>query len=796
MKLKKLYAVLALLIPTATLATTISCKKKTPNLDALKAYLPTVTLEKLLVDVEIIEGEVKVENIPNGKKAISKTAVTEYEQALTTAKLVTEEGKAQQAKTDLEAAVKKLTDAIVTGTSTKKIDELKYYIASVEIDKILKDVQVTTGDPVAADIPKGTKAVSQAKVDEYKLALDAAKAVVDEDKAEQAKTDLQAAVKKLTDAFIEGTSAKFLEHLKTYIQQVKDEKILENVEEVDTVDKPENISNDKKVVLKSAAAAFKKALADAEAVEKENEAEQAKKTLEQAVKDIKAAIVKGISDKNVQALKDALPSLSLTTYVLDNKITIVPDSTPISDVPGGEKFIYKSVYDAYNQKWNDAKSITKDSVAKAKLAELQQEFENIKTTKIQVGTSTKNLEAYRAYLESIAPAKVIVGVEVRDTPQAPMEFLQGKKQIKKTIYEAYAAYWNAEKAKLDNNEILDKAAKAKQNEVKEEFKKKFTDNVVVGQATQNYLDMKQLLKENDPTKMTDLIVYAHLKIEADEIESGQKGIDKLNYDRYKNDWVETNNNLTSNDYATTDNLNVLKTKISMFKSKIVTGDGTTIGESIKFLKQYTKVDNKGSLEVKTGALEDLNGRPRIAKLLIPKTLDGKEIKKIGYQLFLNVNYIQEVKILADIVEVYGYAFQGHTDNQDLSIKLIKFPRIPIKFGPGVFKYTTLNKIEIPESSTLFSNNKELFASSTINGDLKLPKGWKTLPESCFHTTKIKGNLYLPDQISTTSGAIEINAFESFEITGNIYLVNKDTYTNNKAEFDKAITDLSTKIKIK
>ncbi|UUD36698.1 Uncharacterised protein [Mycoplasmopsis californica] len=305
----------AMLAAAATV--TISCgnndnqtPQATPNLDALKTSLNTNTEVALLSGVQILHDTDAVETkVDNGKKFIAQSAVDKFKTAFATAQAVKDETKAAQAKTDLEAAVKELKNAIKTGTKaasqTPNLDALKAYIASHEVAElqksgnVLENVTEEVSGPLDANkLSKGKKYILKADLDAYKTALTNAKNVADESKATQAKSDLEAAFNTMKGKIVTGAKVATpnLDALKEFI---KDNSLpnLQTKHQFDVLRdedaKPRYVMKNEKFVSDKDAKKYKGALVDAKAVTNEANAANALATITAARDDLLSKIEKG-----------------------------------------------------------------------------------------------------------------------------------------------------------------------------------------------------------------------------------------------------------------------------------------------------------------------------------------------------------------------------------------------------------------------------------------------------------------------------------------------------------------------
>ncbi|RMA77412.1 leucine rich repeat (LRR) protein [Metamycoplasma subdolum] len=760
----------------------------TAELAKLKYYIAQVEIEKLLKDVEQSNVKPLPENTPKGKKVIWKDKVLEYQKALDVAKAVTEETKAAQAKKDLEKAVENLISEIVTGTSEKNLDALKFVINQIENDIItlLSDVQIIDGTPKAEDIAQGTKAIAKSEKEAMENAIKTAKEVTDETKAEQAKKDLEAAFDKFKNSIVVGISTAELQLLQALISQVKTENILKDVLRVDGEIKPDEISEDLKAISKQTAEALEQALADAEKVTVETEAEAARTKLQNAFDKAKGEIVQGKSTKNIDELKAFLETFKPEQIKKDLNLLII-DKDPLlaKDIPQGRKGISKKYWDKFVAAWNKASEVTKDSLAKA----AKDEFSPVVAethSHVLTGTYAPNVDKLKGELIKYSPDKILKGVtEMVHSTHEPMEILEGKKEILQAHADEYRAEWQ----RLMKIDLESEAIQG----LKDLNKAKLLvhSRIVHGKASAKYLEIKKLLMDNTTDKIkasySNLEIYLTNNIDAGEVAPGTHGVTQRWIDFYTHKWNQFFNQLKTNEDATDKLKNEIQHQINEFKTRIVKGTGTTLQPSLNILQQYTEVKSDGTLQMKDTSQmlsQILNGSPRMDTFVVPKKLNGITIKKIGGKLFSDTDFIRRVKILAEITDVEYEAFVGHTKAPEKAIKYVDFPNCNITFDNRVFADARLENIILPNFAVLSS---AMFYGATIERDLVLPDLYlKTIPTYCFQNILVKGDIIFPNNLDIV---LEADSFLDATVNGSVFLPDNSVYTNNKAEFDKASTQL-------
>ncbi|RMA79057.1 hypothetical protein JN00_0104 [Metamycoplasma subdolum] len=360
MKMKKLFIVTSMaILPTVTLISA-SCDNKTPKLDELKELINDSSVDSILLGVERVETPEKPENLEQGKKQVSNVAVKTYEEALSAAKAVNEESKASEAKTTLEAAINALKSAIVEGTkasssATPNLNALKELIKNSSVETLLTGVEVlpasVTTKPAADTVEKGKKVILLSAKTTYEAALNTAKEVTEESKAQQAKKDLETAINALKAEIVVGnkiSTTPNLDALKELINNSSVDTLLAGVEvlpaSVTTKPAADTVEKGKKVILDSAKKTYETALNTAKAVTEESKALNAKTALEAAISALKSEIVEGTKPKKVW---DQNNIEEYGDYVAENLKVVDTQRQALKDLAKGNSLLW---YD-YKKKW-------------------------------------------------------------------------------------------------------------------------------------------------------------------------------------------------------------------------------------------------------------------------------------------------------------------------------------------------------------------------------------------------------------------------------------------------------------
>ncbi|RMA78504.1 hypothetical protein JN00_0334 [Metamycoplasma subdolum] len=493
MKLRKLLIASLAIIPATTLIS-VSCVKpkpepgETPKLDALKKLIQDNPLSKILEGVDQVETPAKPEELSKGKKQVSNKAVADFNAVLDAAQKVEKESEAQAQYDALSKAIADLKAAIVEGTKEKtKLELLADLIAENSAEKVLEGVEVLdasiTIKPAPSEVEKGKKVILLTDKTTYETALSEAKAVKDEDKAEAAKTTLEAAIVAVKNAIVEGTkeATPKLDELKKLISDNAVDVILKDVEELPVTitvkPDPSTIELGKKKILHKDKEAYINALADAAKVTEESKADAAITNLNAAIVAVKEAIIVGtkVPTPNVDALDIYVKSVSKLKLeeiggILD-ALTVKVQPTaldPANTYKKGTWQVLQKDVDAYYVEWNKAKKIVDDKdeakAAQAKI-DLEVAYNKLKNAR-QEGTDKTDLEKLTEYIATVTldelkkPGQILdsTKVTIKDTLDDPSTYNKGTWQVKQSDVDTYLAA--LAKAQAVNNEYLAVQAKA------------------------------------------------------------------------------------------------------------------------------------------------------------------------------------------------------------------------------------------------------------------------------------------------------------------------------------------------
>lgn len=156
-------------------------------------------------------------------------------------------------------------------------------------------------------------------------------------------------------------------------------------------------------------------------------------------------------------------------------------------------------------------------------------------------------------------------------------------------------------------------------------------------------------------------------------------------------------------------------------------------------------------------------------VVIPKTIDGVVIKKIGDNAFNGLK-IDNVVIPDSIVSIGNYAFSNN------NLKYLNIPESVLEIGEAAFMNNLLSKIDMSSNVTLSSacfNNNLL--------DLEDAFFYKDVykKELISYGGKIKGNIVLEEGVEIIGERAFLNTgIISINISSSIYEIKKEAFKGN------------------
>lgn len=177
-----------------------------------------------------------------------------------------------------------------------------------------------------------------------------------------------------------------------------------------------------------------------------------------------------------------------------------------------------------------------------------------------------------------------------------------------------------------------------------------------------------------------------------------------------------------------------------------------------------KISGDYSYEVATDdTVTILNYNGSEKNLTIPKELEGKVVKRIGYGAFAECKSIEELNIPDTITIINNYAF-----SQCSQIKTVNIADSVVSIGQYAFAgCNSLESVKIPSGiSTL---NYGTFFDCINLKNVTIPEGVKTIGGMVFANCKSLKSIDLPSTLSTigSSGFADCTALESIKIPNGV-----------------------------
>ncbi|MCL2061400.1 MAG: SUMF1/EgtB/PvdO family nonheme iron enzyme [Firmicutes bacterium] len=211
--------------------------------------------------------------------------------------------------------------------------------------------------------------------------------------------------------------------------------------------------------------------------------------------------------------------------------------------------------------------------------------------------------------------------------------------------------------------------------------------------------------------------------------------------------------------------------------------GTVPPSKEKQCGDFVYADMEKGVEIvgfKGGALADT--------LVIPETLDGKKVIRIGKNAFSHRKFIS-VKIPNTVIRICESAFRSnellrHIDfpNSVVSVRKQAFAScglVSLTFGrkikiieSGAFCRNKLTKLDLPD--TVETLGAEAFQYNSLES-LTIGKGLKIIPKAAFQHNKIK-KVIIPDNVTEVGeGAFECNGLEIAVLPDTTIKIGKDAF---------------------
>lgn len=139
---------------------------------------------------------------------------------------------------------------------------------------------------------------------------------------------------------------------------------------------------------------------------------------------------------------------------------------------------------------------------------------------------------------------------------------------------------------------------------------------------------------------------------------------------------------------------------------------------------------------------DASGTTPSGGIIIPTTLGGKKITKIGFEALHDNKYITSVTIPGSIATIDGSAFAGCT-----SLKTVIIGEGVTTIGHNAFyNCTSLENVSLPESLITISDS-HAFANCTSLKQIKLPSKIKIITYATFSGCTALEKVYIPASVT-------------------------------------------------
>ncbi|RMA79155.1 leucine rich repeat (LRR) protein, partial [Metamycoplasma subdolum] len=398
--------------------------------------------------------------------------------------------------------------------------------------------------------------------------------------------------------------------------------------------------------------------------------------------------------------------------------------------------------------------------------------------------NTQNLDALKDFISKTKLSDILDGAEQVDSPKKAEDLEEGKKQVSnKAVDEFNKALDEAKKVNDESNakQALDKLKKAIEN---------LKNAIVVGKMklVGDLGRLRNWLNDNTADKLLEGVEVVDVLSKPDPttIPTGLKQIQKIEKDKFVEVWNKLDK-ITEEDKAKA-GLTELSDAVKALKAAIVVGtkemplgwfDPKDEAISENILNKYFTVNKEGTLTKKSGtSLQNI--KKEVARLIIPGTLNGKQIKKIGSYLFYETDKIKDVIFKEKIEETYSLVFGSS------KVRRVVFLKNVDKTGNGIFdianpainhKFLEVAFSDDQEFTTYTEKDRSTFMNAKISKLVKLGK-ISQVPENFFFNAEID-ELRLPETVTK----IHVDGFKNAKIDK--LIIKKDLYLANSAAFAKA-----------
>ena len=202
---------------------------------------------------------------------------------------------------------------------------------------------------------------------------------------------------------------------------------------------------------------------------------------------------------------------------------------------------------------------------------------------------------------------------------------------------------------------------------------------------------------------------------------------------------------------------------------------TDTSNGIKIQWSYELNANDQIINLKCTNLVDING-----DIEIPSTINGKEVKTIGFKAFANCSGITGVTIPSSVVEIDLRAFSGCS-----GIKTLNLTEGLQKIGGGAFGGCAgISEIIMPDSVTVveFDSQGVLGAFEKCSGlkTIKLSKNLSTISRNMFRNCSGLSHIEIPESVTNIDyyAFMDCNNLKSIIIPDKVVSIAEETFDNS------------------
>ena len=181
--------------------------------------------------------------------------------------------------------------------------------------------------------------------------------------------------------------------------------------------------------------------------------------------------------------------------------------------------------------------------------------------------------------------------------------------------------------------------------------------------------------------------------------------------------------------------------------------------------------------------------PDSGEVVVPKTIEGYEVKWIGGRAFQNCTGITSVVIPAGVISIGGYAFSYCTSLAEITI-----PDSVTSIGEWAFSgCTSLTEIVIPDSVT--SIGRFAFSGCTSLSKVDLPKNLTGIYSDVFSGCTSLAEITIPDSVTSIgeSAFSGCTSLSKVKLSNNLRIIQERTFSGCTSLKEITIPDSVTEI---